>query len=266
MDEAENIRHWEANAEAWTRLSRQGYDVYRDFLNSPCFFGTLPPVDGLSGLDVGCGEGTNTRAAARLGARMTAIDVAPTFLRHARESEAAESLGINYVEASGTSLPFADESFDFVMATMSFMDIPEPDLALAEAFRVSRPGAFLQFSITHPCFYTRKFAWVRDESGRKTGIVVGDYFHRSNGDWVEEWCFGAAPPEERDRFPKFRIPLFTRTLSEWLNAVIDAGFTIQRIDEPRPSGEALVRHPELHGALIFPLFLHIRAGKPAISG
>ncbi|HEY5119633.1 MAG TPA: hypothetical protein VII90_09265, partial [Anaerolineales bacterium] len=54
-------RYWEGNADAWTKLSRRGYDVYRDHLNTPAFFTMLPDVKGLSGLDIGCGEGNNTR-------------------------------------------------------------------------------------------------------------------------------------------------------------------------------------------------------------
>ncbi len=82
MDLTNVVEYWEANAENWTRFSRAGYDVYRDTLNTPAFLAMLPPVDGLAGLDIGCGEGTNTRQLARRGARIHAIDIAPTFIRH----------------------------------------------------------------------------------------------------------------------------------------------------------------------------------------
>ena len=80
MDRERAAAYWEANAETWTQLSRAGYDVYRDNVNTPGFLAMLPPIAGLHGLDIGCGEGTNTRALAKLGARMTAIDVAPPFV------------------------------------------------------------------------------------------------------------------------------------------------------------------------------------------
>ncbi|MGZ2455899.1 2-polyprenyl-3-methyl-5-hydroxy-6-metoxy-1,4-benzoquinol methylase [Rhizobium anhuiense] len=73
--------HWESNAETWTIYSRAGYDKYRDALNTPTFLEMLPSVGGLRGLDLGCGEGSNTRAVARLGARVTGLDIAPTFIR-----------------------------------------------------------------------------------------------------------------------------------------------------------------------------------------
>jgi Methyltransferase domain len=121
---AEVAQYWEANAETWTRHARAGYDIYRDGLNTPAFLDMLPPVHGLSGLDIGCGEGSNTRELVRLGARMHAIDVAPTFTRYARDAERAEPLGIAYFVADATDLPFASGSFDFATAFMSMMDMP----------------------------------------------------------------------------------------------------------------------------------------------
>lgn len=106
--------HWESNAETWTIYSRAGYDKYRDALNTPAFLDMLLPVAGLAGLDLGCGEGSNTRAVARLGARMTGLDIAPTFIRYARETEAEAPLGIDYVLGDGQSIDFPEASFDFV--------------------------------------------------------------------------------------------------------------------------------------------------------
>lgn len=37
MDDREAGRYWDENAGAWTLASRQGWDVYRDFLNTPAF-------------------------------------------------------------------------------------------------------------------------------------------------------------------------------------------------------------------------------------
>jgi trans-aconitate methyltransferase len=68
MDHEEVGRYWDANAEAWTELVRAGYDHYRDGLNTPAFLEMLPDVEGLAGLDVGCGEGHNTRLVAERGA------------------------------------------------------------------------------------------------------------------------------------------------------------------------------------------------------
>src|SRR5918997_968147 len=225
MDHEEVGRYWDENAGAWTELVRAGYDHYRDGLNTPAFLAMLPEVDGLSGLDVGCGEGHNTRMVAACGARMVGVDVSGNFVRHAREAEVRELLGIRYEHASAAALPFDAASFDFATAFMSLMDIPETERVLAEVLRVLCPGGFLQFSIEHPCFETPHRKSLRDETGSAYAREVGDYFHRLNGD-VEEWIFSAAPPGVRNDLRPFRVPRFTQTLSEWLNLLVETGFVL----------------------------------------
>jgi SAM-dependent methyltransferase len=262
MDHSEAGRYWDENAEAWTLLSRAGYDVYRDHLNTPAFLELLPGVAGLAGLDVGCGEGHNTRLLADRGARMRAIDVSGRFVRYAREAEVREPRHIGYCRASALDLPFPGGVFDFVTGFMSLMDMPDTPRVLAEAHRVIRPGGFLQFSIEHPCFATPHRRNLRDAEGRTYAFEVGDYFTHLHGD-ISEWLFRSAPPDLRDRFQPFRIPRFTHTLSEWVNMVIDAGFTLERLAEPRPSDETVRRYPRLQDAQVIAYFLHVRARKPA---
>jgi ubiquinone/menaquinone biosynthesis C-methylase UbiE len=261
MRPAEAAAYWEANAETWTRHSRAGLDVYRDHLNTPAFLAMLPDVAGLDGLDLGCGEGTNTRRVAALGARMHAIDVSPTFIRHAAAAEAAHSLGVRYMLADAGTLPFDAASFDFTTAFMSLMDMPHHLDVLREVFRVLRPGGFLQFSILHPCFMTPHRRVLREPDGTTRAIEIGGYFDRSDG-WMESWWFSAASPAERAAVAPFSTPCFDRTLSDWVNGVVAAGFAIERMGEPR-ADEALARAvPEVSDTLVAPLFLHVRARKP----
>lgn len=260
MDHEEAGRYWDGNAEAWTKLARAGYDVYRDHLNTPAFFELLPDVAGLRGLDIGCGEGGNTRLLAKRGALVTAVDVSATFIGHAREAEEREPLGIDYRLASAVELPFADSSFDFATAFMSFMDIPETDRVLSEAHRVVAPGGFLQFSITHPCFDTPHRRNLRDATGRTYAIEVGDYYRDQDGE-ISEWTFGAAPPEAREGLEPFRVPRFTRTIGRWLNLLVETGFVLERIEEPRPSDEVVRACPDIQDAQIVAYFLHVRARK-----
>jgi len=261
MDHEEVGRYWDENAEVWTQLVRAGYDLYRDGLNTPAFFEMLPDVDGLSGLDVGCGEGHNTRLLAQRGAHVTGIDISGNFVRKARAAETEKPLGIDYELASAVDLPFEEASFDFATAFMSLMDIPETELVLADVFRVLRPGGFFQFSITHPCFDTPHRENLCDENGHTYAIEVGEYFRGREGE-VKEWLFSAAPPEVRSGLTHFRIPVFTRTLSSWLNGLIDAGFVVERLGEPCPSDGAIRERPGLQDAQVVAYFLQVRARKP----
>jgi len=261
MGERDVRRCWEENAEAWTQLARAGYDVYRDQLNTPAFVEMLPKIAGLKGLDIGCGEGHNTRLLARRGARMTGLDIAPTFIRHSRDAEERQPLGIEYVEGSALDLPFCNSTFDFVVAIMSLMDMSEVHRALAEAHRTLVQGGFFQFSILHPCFDTPHRKNLRGPDGLTYAYEIGGYFHELRGD-PTEWIFSAAPPKEKARFPKFRVPRFTRTLSSWLNLALDTGFVIERFAEPCPGNETVKTHPSIQDAQVVAYFLHVRVRKP----
>lgn len=261
MDPSEVAALWQANAETWTRHVRLGYDVYRDALNTPAFFEILPPIEGLSGLDIGCGEGANTRQLARRGARMTAIDIAPTFIRYAQAAESAEPLGIRYEVADGMALPFPDGSFDFATAFMSLMDMLDPGLAVREAARVTRPGGFFQFSILHPCFAPPFRRTHRNAEGKTLSVELACYFDGIDGE-LDIWHFGSAPAEERARVEPFRTPRFHRTLSQWVEFLVATGLVIERFGEPRASEEVAARVHTVEDTRVVPLFLHVRARKP----
>jgi SAM-dependent methyltransferase len=261
MDEHENARYWEGNADEWTRLTRRGYDTSRDLCNSPAFFQLLPDVRGLSGLDLGCGEGHNTRQLANRGARMTALDIARGMIGPAHAAERDNPRGIVYVRGSGLALPFSAGAFDFATAFMSLMDMPDHRRVLAEVQRVLKPGGFFQLSITHPCFQTPMWQWLYDDAGRRRAMVCGDYFRELDGH-VEEWTFGAA---RRDGLEprNFRIPRFTHTLDTWLNMFLDSGFVLERFCEPTVDDATLAQHPTMHDHRIIAYFLIVRLRRAA---
>lgn len=260
MDTEEVGRYWDANAAAWTELSRAGYDVYRDVLNTPAFLELLPQVEGLTGLDIGCGEGTNTRKVAERGAEMIAIDIAPTFIAAAREVEQLAPCGIEFHVGDATAIPFQARSFDFATAFMSLMDVADQRKALQEAFRVLRPGGFLQFSILHPCFVPPRRRNLRAEDGATYAIEVAEYFRRTNGE-LETWTFGSAPEEVRAKTRPFIVPRFHRTLGDWVGMLVGAGFSIEAIGEPMATNDMAEQHPEVQDTQVTPLFLHVRVRK-----
>lgn len=94
MKDTEPGSYWNENALTWTTPAREGYDIYRDHLNTPAFFDILPDISGLSGIDIGCGEGYNTRRLAQTGAKVKAVDISETFIVKAKEEENKSQLNI----------------------------------------------------------------------------------------------------------------------------------------------------------------------------
>ena len=116
MDHREVGRYWNDNAKAWGQLGRAGYDVYRDYLNTPAFLAMLPDVEGLSGIDIGRGEGHNTRLIADRGARFVGIDIAKSlFVTRPRPSRRSRS---------GSSIAWRVRSRCLSRMTTSILPLP----------------------------------------------------------------------------------------------------------------------------------------------
>ena len=261
MDEIEVGNYWNNNAPVWTNLVRAGYDVYRDYLNTPAFFEILPDIRSMTGIDIGCGEGYNTRLLADSGAVLEAIDIAPVFIESAKTMEKEFPLGITYSVASATQIPFQNESFHFATSFMCLMDLPAPEKALQEAYRVLKPGGFFQFSIEHPCFKPPHLKKLRNAAGQTYAVEVGDYFSGNDGE-IEQWIFGNTPQELKQKAPQFQVPRFHRTLTFWINSIIKVGFSIEQVNEPCPSDKIIKEKPSLQSAGIVGYFLHIRCRRP----
>jgi SAM-dependent methyltransferase len=259
--EQEVARRWDENASAWAEQVRAGADAYRELYNNPAMLEFIGDVGGRDVLDAGCGEGYQTRILARRGARMIGVDLSARMIELARAEERREPLGIRYEEVSFSDLSiFADCSFDVCVSFMALMDGPDFPAAMRELRRVLRPGGRLVFSILHPCFATRGMQWIRDESGNETGLVVAEYF--ADDPWIERWKFTKAP--DSGALGEFAVPRFDRILSDYLNAVVAAGFALTEIREPRPSADAAREHPWLRRWRIHaPLFLYVKALNPS---
>ena len=112
---------------------------------------TLGPIfEGEAVLDLGCGTGVDTIVAAnKVGPTgiVTGIDLVPKMLAQARANARMMDLkNVNFLEASAEKLPFPDINFDVVISNGVFNLVIDKPKALAEAFRVLRPGGRLMIA------------------------------------------------------------------------------------------------------------------------
>lgn len=117
----------------------------RDFESHGFFLAPLL-LPGFDVLDAGCGPATITAGIAErvFPGRVTAMDVSAPQLEQARRlTEGREIMNIDFVAASAGATPFADHTFDVVFAHALMEHLGEPDLALREFHRVTRPGGFI---------------------------------------------------------------------------------------------------------------------------
>ena len=104
------------------------------------FINRLGLQPGSKVLDVACGTGNLALPAARLGADVTGVDIAPNLVEQARANAAREGLNARFDEGDAEALPYEDASFDAVVTMYGAMFAPRPDLVAAELKRVTKPG------------------------------------------------------------------------------------------------------------------------------
>jgi SAM-dependent methyltransferase len=138
---------------AITETGRQRWDrcapTYETDFEALTGLGAVPTI-GAAGvtagsrlLDVGCGPGAVIAAALAVGAEVAAIDVSQAMVDRARQRFA----GCDIRRSDAAALPFEDGCFDAVTFGLCLHHMAAPDLALAEARRVLRPGGRVAFTV-----------------------------------------------------------------------------------------------------------------------
>lgn len=99
----------------------------------------IAPQPGERILDIAAGTGTSSAAIARSGADVVALDFSPGMI----EVGERKHPDLEFVEGDATALPFGDNEFDAVTISFGLRNVGEPRAALAEMYRVLKPGGSL---------------------------------------------------------------------------------------------------------------------------
>ena len=101
-------------------------------------------------LDIAAGTGTSSVALTKTGAHVVAADFSEGMIAVGRERHASNPQ-VEFVQADATALPFADNEFDAVTISFGLRNVVEPKKALAEFYRVTKPGGrIVVCEFSHP--------------------------------------------------------------------------------------------------------------------
>jgi SAM-dependent methyltransferase len=177
--------------------------------------GLLGDVAGQRVLELGCGAASGARWLASRGAHVVGLDLSPRMLQHARRLDDEVGVATPTVVAHAGALPFGPGAFDVVATAYGALPFAsDADQVLSEAARVLVPGGRLAFSVTHPV------RWAFPDDPGPSGLTAArSYFDRTPYAEVDD-AGGVAYVEHH------------RTIQDWVDLVVDAGFTVQRLVEP----------------------------------
>ena len=229
---------WELHADWWQEGFTEGADAEYEEQILPLARQHLEGSTRV--LDVGTGEGQVARL---VGDRATGVD--PTYAQIAAAHRRAG--GPAYARADAAALPFADSSFDTVVACLVFEHIDDVDGAIYEVSRVLQDNGRFLFFLNHPLLQTPNSGWIDDTILEEQYWRIGPYLTEDKT--IEE--------VEKDVF----IPFVHRPLSRYVNTLTANGLYVTRMEEPAPPPGFLERAAEYREAATIPRLLFLRAEK-----
>ena len=209
----------------------------------------LPDVDGRRVLDLGCGAGQLARHLATVGAaEVVGIDVSERMLALAQAEWAHPR--VTYRREAIEEVAFPPTRFDLVVSSLVLHYVDDYSGLVRRIVGWLAPGGVLVYSTEHPIFTTRLpgDGWVLDDTGERTGWKLDRY--ADEGAREETWLVPG-------------VRKVHRRLGTLINGLLDAGLVVERVVEPIPSEQWLREHPLARDELRRPIFLLVRARKPA---
>jgi ubiquinone/menaquinone biosynthesis C-methylase UbiE len=245
--DAESVRDsWNRAAATYAQAQASGHDYYRYEFFGPAQLALCGDVHGMNVLDVGCGNGYFAREMAGRGARVTGIDISPRMIEYATRQESLTPLGIDYYVLDAATLPaaFVLQSFDMATSCLALQDMPNVEEVFRGVRSLLRPEGRFVASIAHPCTDTPFRTWERDSSGTKRWLCIDRYFER--GPLQYTWSGWGQ---------EFTTEAIHATLEDWFRWIVESGFQLRSIQEPRPTDNALRSRPDLEDAARVPYYL-----------
>jgi SAM-dependent methyltransferase len=231
---------------------RQKPKIQSDFLVRPYIVKLIDDIRGKLILDAGCGEGYVSRMMARRGGRVIGVDNSPNMIRVAKIIEEREKLGIRYEVANVLNLThlFGPNKFDVVVSVLVFPYLNENNLdkAINEVHSILKGSGQFILAIPHPFLYIIKprTNWVKFIYGnlnyfdcRKVRIKLFDKDKKA-----------------------FSTEVYHHTLEHIINSLVNNGFQLIQILEPKPSKNDLKTYSYMWGEENRrPFYLIIKAKK-----
>ena len=103
----------------------------------------IPLTGAERALDSGTGTGALAFALAPLVREVVAVDISTDFLDEGRKRSSADAANVEFLEGDSMALPFGEAEFDVAGTLKTLHHLTRPELAVAESFRVTRPGGLL---------------------------------------------------------------------------------------------------------------------------
>lgn len=206
----------------------------------------LPDFQGKTLLDLGCGYGWHCIYAAEQGAeRIVGVDLSEKMLETARAKTTDDR--ITYQRCAMEDIEFESESFDIVLSSLALHYVENFEIIVKKVHTILKPGGAFLFSAEHPVFTAYGTQdWYYDESGKILHFPVDNYYYEG---------------KRTATFLGEEVVKYHKTLTTYLNSLLENGFEIRRIVEPQPTQEMIEAVEGMKDEMRRPMMLIVSAVK-----
>lgn len=152
----------------YQRWRESGLGAVTEQIERDLVLGLADELEGRRVLDVGCGDGAYAVAVAERGAHVVGVDASARMLQAARDRATLKGLTLDLREGDVRQLPFADASFDVVLAITVLCFVEDANRALSEMARVLTPGGRLVIGELGRFSTWAAWRWLRGWLGART--------------------------------------------------------------------------------------------------
>ncbi|APU17137.1 GrpB family protein [Actinoalloteichus fjordicus] len=214
-----------------------GVNPFQVYYDRPAILGLAGEVAGLRVLDVGSAAGLLAAELADRGARVTGIDRSQGMVDIAR-ARFGDRIDFHRADVARPLDFLADDSVDLVTASLVLHYLRDWGPTLAEFRRVLRPGGTVVASVHHP----EDWHWFEGTRYFETELLT------------DEWNLAGH---------RHRVQFYRRPLSATFTALREAGFVVDRLEEPAPLPACEAADPGAWTMLTGgPRFLYLRLINP----
>lgn len=219
-------------------------DNFNDLLEFPAFVALLPDLTGKSVLDLGCGFGPHAKYYVEQGAsRVTGVDISEKMLEHARKVNSDSKITYVHRDISDPSIIDLGK-YDIVCSSLTIHYIEDLFSLFRNIAQVLDSGSVFLFSMEHP------IATANNDEGRVNNLTDGYMLKHYSEEGLRKGEWIGAPIE------KYHHKFMTV-----MNALIEAGFVIDKVMEPMPSKRLMKKVPRMKKQINRPSYLIVRSIK-----
>ena len=224
-------QNWDQMAHAYEDFT-EGEDSYSYQIEWPCIQKMMPELAGKKVLDLGCGTGRFTFLLEEEKASLViGVDLSANMLEMAKEKAAKRNSKAEFQKGDLLDLKkYIDGKYDFIFSSTTTHYIKDLPKLFHEMYDILEDNGSAILSVMHPV-YTAQYPIADGGRFPEDEEWVVRYLDKRERAYIQPWI------EYNHEIPNYLSTSYHFTISDYVNALLGAGFTLDRLEEPDPPEE-----------------------------